>query len=184
MVVGGMTQFLTKAQGMPKSIENAITKIIRNFIWDGKTTSPISMGQLEHPIAEGGLGLLNVKVRNEAIDITWLQAYMDIVTTVHITARRPTWAFVADTIINTLKPEGITNNTDLRTFLSSWNPPAKGKRANKLPYMITNMLKITRKHHVSFAPLKISENLKDQLPAWLHMGAPPRTYHKTKNNCL
>ncbi|KAG1797201.1 hypothetical protein EV424DRAFT_1299833, partial [Suillus variegatus] len=46
------------------------------------------------------------------------------------------------------------------------------------------MLKTAKKHHVSFAPLKISENLKDQLPAWLHMGAPPRTYHKTKNNCL
>jgi hypothetical protein len=31
--VGGLTQFLTKAQGMPKHIEQAITKIICNFMW-------------------------------------------------------------------------------------------------------------------------------------------------------
>ncbi|KAH9164749.1 hypothetical protein EDB89DRAFT_1859018, partial [Lactarius sanguifluus] len=32
-VVGGHSQFLTMAQGMPKSIETALTKMIRNFIW-------------------------------------------------------------------------------------------------------------------------------------------------------
>ncbi|KAJ8587400.1 hypothetical protein M405DRAFT_852875 [Rhizopogon salebrosus TDB-379] len=34
MIVGGMTQFLTKAQGMPTHVENSLTKSIRNFIWD------------------------------------------------------------------------------------------------------------------------------------------------------
>ncbi|KAG2032530.1 hypothetical protein BDR03DRAFT_935950 [Suillus americanus] len=32
MFVGGMTQFLSKAQGMPKNVESTLTKSIRQFI--------------------------------------------------------------------------------------------------------------------------------------------------------
>jgi len=39
VVVGGHTQFLTKAQGMPEPIEKALTKIISNFIW-GEDNKP------------------------------------------------------------------------------------------------------------------------------------------------
>jgi hypothetical protein len=38
MIVGGMTQYLTKVQGMPKYAEQALEKIIQNFIWNGKKT--------------------------------------------------------------------------------------------------------------------------------------------------
>ena len=34
MVVGGYMQFLMQAQGMPTKIEDALTKMIRNFIWE------------------------------------------------------------------------------------------------------------------------------------------------------
>ncbi|KIK36516.1 hypothetical protein CY34DRAFT_94245 [Suillus luteus UH-Slu-Lm8-n1] len=47
MIVGGMTQFLTKAQGMPKNIETALTKIIWGFIWDNVRTPPINLEQLQ-----------------------------------------------------------------------------------------------------------------------------------------
>ncbi|KAG2748706.1 hypothetical protein P692DRAFT_20709402, partial [Suillus brevipes Sb2] len=53
MFVGGMTQFLTKAQGMPKNIEAALTKMIRNFIWDDKRSPPISLEQLQRPKKDG-----------------------------------------------------------------------------------------------------------------------------------
>ncbi|KAG1848391.1 hypothetical protein C8R48DRAFT_564050, partial [Suillus tomentosus] len=46
------------------------------------------------------------------------------------------------------------------------------------------LLKTAKKHNVSFALIKLSEELKNQLPAWHHLGAPPRTYHKTKDRCL
>ncbi|KAG2063308.1 hypothetical protein BDR04DRAFT_1038333 [Suillus decipiens] len=46
------------------------------------------------------------------------------------------------------------------------------------------MLKTARKHNVSFAPIKLSARLKAQMPAWSHLGAPPKTYHRTKNECL
>jgi hypothetical protein len=40
MVIGGMTQFLTKAQGMPTNTTLTLIKTIRNFIWDGKKPPP------------------------------------------------------------------------------------------------------------------------------------------------
>jgi len=85
-----------KAQGMPKAIETALTKLIRSFIWDGQKTSPISLKRLEHPISEVRIGLLNISTRNEAIKITWIKAYMDMSNT------RPAWEFATGAIINTL----------------------------------------------------------------------------------
>ncbi|KAG2335895.1 hypothetical protein BDR05DRAFT_978883 [Suillus weaverae] len=113
MVAGGMMQFLTKAQGMPKSIENTITKQIRDFIWNEKRTPPISSKRLEKLITEGGLDLLNIKTRNEAINIMWLKTYMDIST------HHPTWTFIIDAMINSLKPDNPTKTTDPRAFLTS-----------------------------------------------------------------
>ncbi|KAH7919029.1 hypothetical protein BV22DRAFT_993416, partial [Leucogyrophana mollusca] len=46
------------------------------------------------------------------------------------------------------------------------------------------ILKTAKKHNVSFAPNKLSTNLKKQLPAWMHLGTPPKTYNKQRNECL
>jgi hypothetical protein len=178
MIIGGMTQFLTKAQGMPKSIETAITKKIRTFIWNERRSPPISLTRLERPTEEGGINLLNISIRNEAINITWLKDYMNL------SESCPTWAFVTDVIINTLKPNGIRHQNNINTFLTSWDPPTLGKRANHLPNLIINMLKVAQKHNVSFAPIKLSQELKNQMPAWLHLGAPPKTYNKRRDKCL
>jgi hypothetical protein len=62
MIIGGMTQFLTKAQGgMPPDIENRLIKKIRSFIWGEGATPTISMSMLSQPIAKGGLKLLDLK---------------------------------------------------------------------------------------------------------------------------
>ena len=68
-VISGHTQFLAKAQGMPKEIENALTKIARDFIWKGGTMSKIALENLHQPIEKGGLNLLDIKAWNEAIEI-------------------------------------------------------------------------------------------------------------------
>ncbi|KAJ3925034.1 MAG: hypothetical protein NXY57DRAFT_864195, partial [Lentinula lateritia] len=34
MVIGGMTQYLTKVQGMPPEVEEKLTKRIKQFLWD------------------------------------------------------------------------------------------------------------------------------------------------------
>ncbi|KAG1879326.1 hypothetical protein C8R48DRAFT_570982, partial [Suillus tomentosus] len=46
------------------------------------------------------------------------------------------------------------------------------------------MLKTAKKFNLSFAPQKLSNNLKLQLPTWFHLGAPPKTYNKSKDKCL
>ncbi|KAG1811457.1 uncharacterized protein BJ212DRAFT_1277969 [Suillus subaureus] len=178
MIIGGMTQFLTKAQGMPKNIETAIIKIMRKFIWNNKKTSPISLEQLQKPIEEGGINLIDIKVRNEAIKITWLQSYLDL------SSSRPAWAFLADIIINNLKPTRINNTSDLNTFLQSWDPPTRGLRMTNLPKEITSMLKIAKKYNVSFVLIKLLKQLKKQLLVWYHLGAPPKTYHIQRDHCL
>ncbi|KAG0707131.1 hypothetical protein DFH29DRAFT_797434, partial [Suillus ampliporus] len=173
-----MTHFLSKAQGMPKSIETAITKKICTFIWNDRKSPPISLARLERPVSEGGLGLLNISARNEAIEITWVQAFMDL------SNSRPAWAFIADNIINSLKPDTIKDQPEINSLLTSWDPPTRGTKANRLPRHIINLIKTTKKHNVSLAPLKLLESLKNQMPAWYHLGAPQKTYHRTKDKCL
>ncbi|KAH9180213.1 hypothetical protein EDB89DRAFT_1840399, partial [Lactarius sanguifluus] len=54
-VIGGHTQFLTMAQGMPKHIEEALTNMIRDFIWEGGVSPRITLESLQKPLSEGGL---------------------------------------------------------------------------------------------------------------------------------
>ena len=60
MFAGGMTQFLTKAQGMPTEIESALVKIIREFMWGSTAPPPLSLQRLYAPKNEGGLALLDI----------------------------------------------------------------------------------------------------------------------------
>jgi hypothetical protein len=91
MIVGGTTQFLTKAQrGMPPEIEQRLAKRIRTFIWDHVHVPPISMTTLSKPTLDGGLNILDLKVRNKAIQAFWLKSYLQL------DESRPSWAFIAD----------------------------------------------------------------------------------------
>ncbi len=74
MVVGGMTQYLAQVQGMPEGAEKKLEKRIRKFIWREKTKSPINIDTLYAPIKMGGRGLLDIKSRNEAIDLMCLKS--------------------------------------------------------------------------------------------------------------
>lgn len=160
MIVGGMTQFLTKAQGMPKNIETAINKIIRNFIWDDSTPK-MDLKRLYTLQELGGMNLLDIASRNQAIEITWLSSYMSL------RDSRPSWAYIADALINTLQPKGINSNNDINIFLTKWAPPTQGPRTTTLPNTLISLLKTAKKHNMSFAPIQLSRGLKEQLPAWL-----------------
>ncbi|KAA1466381.1 hypothetical protein DENSPDRAFT_856085 [Dentipellis sp. KUC8613] len=170
MNAGGRTQFRAKVQGMPDHVEKELIKIIRNFIWDGKHTPPVAMDQLYRPRAEGGIGLLDIKTRNKAIQITWLRAYLDLSPT------RPKWAFITDLLVNKIIPKGFNDVATINTFLQTWNPVLQGKRTNFLGQETINMFKVAKEFNTTFAALKITKDLKEQLPAWYHLGAPkPKT---------
>ena len=180
MTVGGMTQFLTKAQGMPTNVEKSLTKLIREFLWDGSTTPPnMSLKQLQQPRKRGGIDPLDIAARNEAINLTWLKAYLDL------SPHRPPWTFAVDAIINCIQKKGITNPTDINTFLTTLRP-TRVFRANhkQTPHLVISLLKTAKKFNLTFAPHKLSKRLKCQLPAWYHIGAPPQLYHRNKTQCL
>ena len=126
MVVAGMTQFLTKAQGMPEEIEKRLIKKIRKFMWGSESTPPISLPILSLPTTEGGMKLLNLKAQNKAIQLTWLKTYLQMDIT------RPTWTFIADELINKTSLSTSTERlTKINIFMQSW-----GKTPNtrsKLP---------------------------------------------------
>ncbi|KDQ58374.1 hypothetical protein JAAARDRAFT_716425, partial [Jaapia argillacea MUCL 33604] len=55
MIVGGMTQYLTKVQGMPKGIETALIGIVRKFLWGDARTPPIALEYLYGMKEDGGI---------------------------------------------------------------------------------------------------------------------------------
>ncbi|KAI9061456.1 hypothetical protein FKP32DRAFT_1544737, partial [Trametes sanguinea] len=76
MIVGGMTQFLTGVQRMPQAVAKEVSVMIRNYIWEDNGHVPIAMERLYEAKENGGLGLLDIEARNEAVDIVWLRDYL------------------------------------------------------------------------------------------------------------
>jgi hypothetical protein len=89
-IIGGCTQFLTRAQGMPPSIRDEIIKEIHTFLWEGDLQAQIAKEMLYDEIANGGINLLNLHSRNEVINIMWLKDFLNMSPTRH------TWAYSSD----------------------------------------------------------------------------------------
>ncbi|KAJ3982404.1 hypothetical protein F5890DRAFT_1375998, partial [Lentinula detonsa] len=54
MIVGGMTQYLTTVQNMPRSIETRLEKRINTFMWKERQYNPISKKVVYGTLREGG----------------------------------------------------------------------------------------------------------------------------------
>src|SRR5882724_3001327 len=63
--------------GMLDHIENEMTKIMKDFIWDGNKRGLMRLDYTAEIREKGGLGMLNLKTRMKAIDIMWLKKYLD-----------------------------------------------------------------------------------------------------------
>ena len=178
-VVGGRTQFLTKAQGMPDTIREALTKEIQSFIWDDAEHVPrLGMNHLTETKDNGGLKLLNLKIRNEAIELIWLRDYLNL------TQTRPSWAYITDALINETTPPNLDEQTRVNAFLQNWKIPTKGKRAERLGDDTLRMLKTAHKHNVAFAPINLSRDLRESLPAWQHLGVEKQAPRNPRSRCL
>jgi hypothetical protein len=134
MVVAGMTQYLTKVQGMPQDIEKRLIKKICTFIWGHENTPPIGLPILSSSISEGGKKVLDLSARNKAIHLTWLKSYLEL------GPKRPLWAFVADALINKRIPniKSVDNVSQINIFLQNWN--TKPNARSHLPKDLTDML--------------------------------------------
>ena len=54
-----------------------MTKIMKEFIWDGNKMSLIMLDYAAETREKGGLGMPDLKTRMKAIDIMWLNKYLD-----------------------------------------------------------------------------------------------------------
>ncbi|KAA1469622.1 hypothetical protein DENSPDRAFT_773523, partial [Dentipellis sp. KUC8613] len=162
MVVAGSTQFLTQVNGMPKHIESAILTDIKHFLWPNRRSAAISLDTLYLPVKDGGIGLLDLQACNEATDIIWLKSYLDL------SPSRPAWAFIADILINRLAPSSLHDIPRINAFLQNWSPVLQGPRTNAIPHTLLTMLKVAKKYNTNFAVLRLTDNLKRQIPAWCH----------------
>ena len=139
----------------------------------------MSLENLTKPRDRGGIDLLDIEARNQAIELTWLKAYVDK------SNSRPTWTYVIDAIINCINNDGITKPNDIHTFLTMLCPSGRTRRSRKqTPRPLITLLQTAKKHNLSFAPRKLSKALKQQMPVWFHIRVPPKLYHKNKMKCL
>ncbi|KAF5371403.1 hypothetical protein D9615_009713 [Tricholomella constricta] len=165
MVVGGMTQYLTQVQGMPKKIETRISKTIRDFMWKDKR-APVSESTLFLKADEGGKALLDIAARNEAIEVMWSKRYLSL------EMNRPLWALVADALFALKTPKSeksVDKRVRLNIFLQSWKT-ASTERAGVCPDL-RRILNIAKKYNLRPEGLAFSKDIVRQRPIWYHCDA-------------
>ncbi|KAL1938742.1 hypothetical protein VTO73DRAFT_11345 [Trametes versicolor] len=91
--LAGRTQFRAMVQTMPESVEKQLTKIMLSFLWNGDAHPRVAREILHEPIGRGGLKLLNIKARNDAINLMWLKTYLGV------GLKRPIWTLLADALL-------------------------------------------------------------------------------------
>jgi hypothetical protein len=177
-IVGGHTQFLTKAQGMLTLIEDALIKVINKFIWGQDSPTRIAQSTLQRPINEGGLNILDIKARNDAIELMWLKEYLNF------TPSRQQWAAITNHVVLATAPSHSVELANDNPFLQAWNVPLKGKRAEKLNDDIKRMFQVVKKYNTNLAAIKMSPHILTQLPAWYHITTEQRSLNKATAKCL
>ncbi|KAF8868735.1 hypothetical protein BD779DRAFT_1459341, partial [Infundibulicybe gibba] len=165
MEVGDRTQYLTRVQGMPPGIEIRLTKTIRNFMWQDNTPA-VSMDILYDETRKGGRRLLNIKNRNEAIELMKAKTYLQL------DSKRGRWPKVADKLLGDNIPDSfrVSDKTStVNMFLQNWSATTRSGYT-KLPNSLVRMVKAAKKHKVAFTPISLSRELKGQMPVWHHLG--------------
>lgn len=161
MVVGGMTQYLTKVQGMPLAVEGHIEKRVRQFLWAGKSSVSVNKETVYSRIADGGRNLLDIPARNEAIMVTWLAAYT------RFGVDRPLWAYAADAILARSSPasdDNVAVNDRTCALLQSWTVST-----SRLTGDLKEMVQCARKFGVCLDGIAIGEEAQLQMPLWYHV---------------
>ncbi|KAF9014755.1 hypothetical protein BDZ89DRAFT_962589, partial [Hymenopellis radicata] len=165
-VVGGRSLFRTMAQGMPSSIVTALNDIIMAF-WlacDPCCRGRVSIPTLHAPKNAGGMNLLNLSRRNDAVSLMRLRSYLRM-------ADRAPWALIADELIKLSMTAGDCRRFNGfridNMFLQGWNVALKGPNSH-LPPAINNMVRVARKYGVRFDGLWPSVDVRGALPLWFH----------------
>ncbi|KAH9854515.1 hypothetical protein C2E23DRAFT_726691, partial [Lenzites betulinus] len=161
--IGSRTQYLAMAQGMPKGVEDELMKLTSQFMWNGMGRPLVGMSTLTRPIAQGGLGLLDLRARNQAIAIMWTKTYLDL------TASRPKWAILADVLL-ARSPMATAKRVPLdvrvNPFLQSWDSSLHP--SSPLPPSLKVMIRVAKRFGIRLDPLLPDEHLCLSVPIWYH----------------
>ena len=181
MIAGGKTQFLTRAQGMPEAIQKEIQRLITEFVW-GKERATIKIADMAQDVEKGGRRILDIKKRNEAIDLMWIKQYLNM------GPERPKWAFMLDEIFRMEHPK---NAKETYQMIESWNPLIQRwnpkVRSTNIPKRVHNAIRLTKKHGVELEALEPSNDTRREMPVWLHRKATrdaARIYKTDGAKCL
>jgi len=182
MQVAGVTQYLTKVQGMPPEIESEMSKLTRRFMWNNEKSDTVNQAQMHAPHKKGGKKMLDIEARNKAIHLTWLQAYLNLGND------RATWTYFADAIIAIDIPPSykIDNDPEARIMPIIQNWSAR-ERNSSLPEDLKAMLKLAKEFKVQVSATTPKKNVQLELPIWYHVRSVPsaRKLYKTKKaKCL
>jgi hypothetical protein len=175
MIVGGMTQYLTTTQGMLKQVEEILEKVIHEFIWED-SKPPVSLDTFFPPIKQGGIKLLHLNSRNKAIEIMWLKTFLTLGQKCSI------WAYVVDVLIGesiTKASGSVSKLAQMNVYLQTWKSGFHS--GSTLPKSIQTMLKAGKDFNLSFESLKLSDMLKEKLPAWYYIGVNHQLSSKLNN---
>ena len=116
MIAGGKTQFLTRAQGMPISVQTKISKMISEFVW-GKERATMNIKDMAQDPTRGGRKVLDIAKRNKAIDLMWVKQYLNM------GPNRPKWAYMMDEIFRMEHPKAAR---ETHRMIENWNPFTQG----------------------------------------------------------
>lgn len=160
---GSMTQYLTCVQGMPRSTEDFLTKRLKRFAWDSNGKSNINFDVLCTPVTIGGKGILNLRLRNEAIEMVWLKKLLS--------SNPPAWVAFAHELLRVAAAPSPTSKPNARTnyFLQSWPITT-----SKLPPPLNRCIILAKKYNLKLDALYFHPDVLGAMPVWFHTGALPR----------
>jgi len=174
--IGGGTQYLTAAQGMPSDMVRHAETLSMDFMWEYKRSHTVNVATLKLPRERGGLGLLDISARNDAIYLNWLREYADA------TENRPIWADVVDEILHrtTLDcQDRVGGRTDMLSnfLLQNWTPTSAtptrensrpNSQATGLPLELKMMVSVAKRYGVTVDAPFIAQEARLSNSVWLH----------------
>ncbi len=171
-VLGGLTQYLTTVQGMPKLIEDFLEKREWKFIWESRTKNLIILDTLKAPRNQGGLDILDIKAHNKAIEVMWIKELLS--------EEKLTWTYFAHDIIGHqgMKAErNICKDVKSNIFLQSFNT-----KKSLLPQDLQRILNVTKETGVRVEGITFSREILRSCPIWYHSEASPRIRLLTRSS--
>src|SRR5258708_8333534 len=122
MIIRGKTQFLTAAQGMPCKYEDLLNKRIQTYLWNSDSPPPVTTSLLSESHQKGGIKVLDIKARNEAISIMKLRKLAD-----HSSECPIASDVVLELILACIKQTNLPNNENSPTITDIFlQPTMKG----------------------------------------------------------